>query len=111
MVSSTPAGSTIASSPGPSRAPAAQRVDAETPRQLGEPRADRVVVAQLVELLVRAREHFLEDVLGVVLWQAKPLDDDRVDVAREAVDELAPGVLDLPRGNARPAGRRSPRLP
>ena len=46
-----------------------------------------------VEPLVRPREDLLEDVLGVVLGEAKPLHGDRVDVAREALDELRPGRL------------------
>ena len=49
-------------------------VDTKATRQLGEPGADRVVVPELVEMLVRAREHFLEDVFRVVLGQLESLD-------------------------------------
>src|SRR5919204_4653858 len=44
-------------------------------------------------MLVGACEDFLEDILGVVGAQAETLPDDRVDVAGEAVDELAPRRL------------------
>src|SRR2546427_1621126 len=44
-------------------------------------------------MLVRAREHFLEDVLGVRLRQPECLDRDRVDITREALDEIRPGLL------------------
>src|SRR2546428_9456925 len=44
-------------------------------------------------MLVRAREHFLEDVLGVRLRQPECLDRDRVDITREALDEVCPGLL------------------
>ena len=71
----------------------ANRVEAEPPRQLGEPGPDRGVVAELRQVLVRAGEHLLEHVLGVRLGQAERLDRDRVDVAREALDELAPRVV------------------
>src|SRR5262249_52801903 len=45
----------------------AEPVDAETPGQLCEPGLDGGVVPELVEMLVGAREDFLEDVLGVAL--------------------------------------------
>ena len=41
-------------------------VDAEPAGQLAEPGSYRLVVSQFVEVRVRTREHFLEDVLGVV---------------------------------------------
>ena len=44
-------------------------------------------------MLVGTREDFLEDVLRVIAARPKPLRRDRVDVAREAVDELVPGAL------------------
>ena len=44
-------------------------------------------------MLVRAGEDLLEDVLRVVGPQAEALCRDRVDVAREAVDQLGPGAL------------------
>src|SRR5262245_33256558 len=70
-----------------------QPVDTEAPGQLGEPRPDRVVVPELVEMLVGPRENLLKHVLCVVLRQLERLDGDRVDVAREALDELVPGFL------------------
>jgi hypothetical protein len=71
----------------------AEPVDAEPPRELREPGPDGGVVPQLVEVLVRAREHFLEDVLRVGLGQPERLDRDRVDIAREALHQLAPRLL------------------
>src|SRR5205823_3678540 len=70
-----------------------QPVDAHAPRQLCEPRADRSVVAQTREVLVRAGEDLLEYVLRIVLRQPKGLDSDRVDVPGEALDERPPGVV------------------
>ena len=69
----------------------AQAVDAGAAGQLGEPRAEGLVVPQPVEMGVDAREDVLEDVLRVVLGEAEALRADRVDVAREALDELVPG--------------------
>ena len=71
----------------------AEAVDAEAAGELGDPGAEGLVVAERVEPLVDAREHLLEDVLGVVRREAEGLHGDRVDVAREAVDERAPGRL------------------
>src|SRR5438552_5460903 len=68
----------------------AQAIKAEVPGQLGQPGLDRRVVAQLAQALVGARKDLLEDVLGVVLGKPKALDRDRVDVSREAFDELPP---------------------
>ena len=59
----------------------AQPVDAEPPRQLAEPGADCLVVAELVQPLVGAREDLLEHVLGVVVRKSEGLDRDRVHVA------------------------------
>ena len=73
------------------RAP--ERVDAEAPRELREPGPDRAVVAEPVEVLVGAGEDLLEDVLGVARLQPEALHADRVDVAREALDELGPGLV------------------
>ena len=73
--------------------PRALAVDAEPARELGDPGPEGVVVPQGLQLLVDAREDLLVDVLGVVLGEAERLDADRVDVARETVDELPPGVL------------------
>ena len=72
---------------------AAQAVDAEPPGQLAEPRSDRSVVAQTLEPLVRTGEDLLEHVFRVVLGQPEGLHRDRVHVAREALDELAPGLV------------------
>src|SRR5439155_6349665 len=72
----------------------AELVDAEPAGQLAQPRPDRVVVPQLLELLVGPGEDLLEHVLGVVVGEAKRLDGDGVHVAREALDELVPsGVV------------------
>ena len=70
-----------------------QPVDAEPPRQLREPGSNRVVVPQLVQVLVGASEDLLEDVFCVMLRHLEALNRDRVDVAGEAVDQLAPGVV------------------
>src|SRR4029077_1601879 len=71
----------------------AEQVDAEPTGQLREPWTDGAVVAESVEMLVRAREDLLEDVLGVARLEPEALDADRVDVTREALDELAPGIV------------------
>jgi len=71
----------------------AHAVDAEAPRELSDPGANCIVVAERVEPLVDPREHVLEDVLRVVRRQPEALDCDRVDVTREAVDKLAPGLV------------------
>jgi aquaporin TIP len=71
----------------------ALRVDAEAPRELREPGFDRLIVAQIAQALVGAREHLLEHVLGVGLPEAEALDGNCVHVPGEAVDELAPGIL------------------
>jgi hypothetical protein len=68
-------------------------VDAESAGELGDPRADGVVLAERVEPFVDAREDVLVNVLGVLRRQAEGLDGDRVDVAGEALDELAPGLV------------------
>src|SRR5260221_7975352 len=68
-----------------------EAVDARPARHLGEPRAERLVVPQAVEVGVYARENVLENVLGIVLAEAEPLRADRIDVARKALDELVPG--------------------
>ena len=44
-------------------------------------------------MLVDAGEDLLEDVLGIVLREPEGLDADRVDVAREPLDELVPRCL------------------
>ena len=41
---------------------------------------------------VHPREDVLEDVLGVLLREPETANRDRVDVAREALDELVPGL-------------------
>ena len=64
-VSSDPTSSSSSSAVGPLARGGAQAIDAQPPGQLGEPGPDRGVVAEPVEMLVRAREHFLEDVLRV----------------------------------------------
>jgi hypothetical protein len=69
-----------------------QAIDAESASQLRQPGLDRGIVPELVQMLVRTREDFLEDVLGVGLRQPEGLDRDRVHVAREALHQLAPGL-------------------
>ena len=71
----------------------AEPVDADPARQLRDPRPHRVVVPERAEPLVDAGEDVLEDVLGVLLAEAEALHRDRVDVAREALDQLTPGVV------------------
>src|SRR5919201_6754611 len=68
-------------------------IDAEPPRELGEPRSNGGVLAQPVEPVVGAREDLLEDVLRVLLGEPKGLNRDREHVAREALHELAPGLV------------------
>src|SRR5262249_974640 len=51
-----------------------------------------VVAPQLRQSFIRAGEDLLEHVLGVVLWEPEAAAGDRVDVAREALHELVPGV-------------------
>ena len=58
--------------------------------QLCEPRPDRPVVAQPVELLEDLAEDVLEHVLGVGRCEPEALDADRVDVARETLDQGVP---------------------
>src|SRR5207244_4279114 len=70
-----------------------QAVDRESPRHLREPRLDRAVVPQTIEVLVRPGEDLLEHVLRVCVAQPKALSRDRVDVAGEPLDQLAPGLL------------------
>ena len=65
-------------------------VDAEPAGELRDPRPYRLVLAQRVEPLEDAGEDLLEDVLGVLLREAEALDGNRVDVAREPLDECAP---------------------
>src|SRR5436305_781579 len=71
----------------------AQPVDRYAPRQLGEPRPDRAVVAQARELLVGACEDLLEGVLRRMCREGEPAREDRVHVAGEALDEQRPGVV------------------
>jgi hypothetical protein len=70
-----------------------EAIDAQTPRELTDPGADGLVVAQIAKPLVDAREDLLEDVLRVVLGKPERLGCDRVDVPREPIDECAPGCL------------------
>ena len=72
-----------------------ERVDAQAPRQLGRATAGTPSSSRSCrELLVDPREHLLEDVLRVVLAASRnALDADRVDVAREALDELVPRLV------------------
>jgi len=70
-----------------------QPVDAEPPRQLRKPGPDGRVVPELVEVLVGAREHLLEDVLRVLRREPEGLDGDGVDVAGEALDKLPPSIV------------------
>ena len=76
-----------------SRASARSDVDRDPAGQLREPRPDRAVVAQPVELLVGAREDLLEGVLGGMLGERERAREDRVHVAGEALDEQLPGVV------------------
>ena len=71
----------------------AEAVDAESSGELRDPGPDCLVLAQSVEPLEHTREDLLEDVLGVLLGEAERLGGDRVDVAREAVDEGPPRLL------------------
>ena len=89
-----------------SRARCAELVDAEPPGQLREPGTDRAVVAEPVEMLVGACEDLLEDVLGVGSREPEALGADRVDVAREALDQGPATHRRRPRGNGRRGGRR-----
>ena len=91
MASSSAA--SASSSAGCSRAREPDPVDAAASRQLREPGPERIVGAQRVESLVRAGEDVLEDVLGLVRREPVALHGDRVHVAREPLDELAPGGL------------------
>ena len=68
----------------------AQMVDAEPACELGQPGLNGRVVAEPVEVLVGAGEDLLEDVLGRVLRESEALNGNRVDVAREPLDECAP---------------------
>jgi hypothetical protein len=67
-----------------------QPVDAETPRQLREPGEDRVVAAELPELLVRTGEDILEDILRVLGAKPESPRADGEDIAGEPLDELVP---------------------
>ena len=60
-------------------------------RQLREPWPHRGVVAQRVEPLERPGEDVLKDILRIGLGKPEGAHRDRVDVAREALDELVPG--------------------
>ena len=69
---------------------AAEPVDAGAAGELADPGTYRRVVPQAVEPLVRPGEDILEDVLGVLGREAEAADADRVDVARETLDEDGP---------------------
>jgi hypothetical protein len=71
----------------------AEPVDAESAGELRDPGADGVVLSERVEPLVDACEDVLENVLGILRRQPEGLEGDRVDVAREALDELSPGLV------------------
>ena len=71
----------------------AEPVDATPPRQLADPGPEGIVGAQRVQSLVRPGEHVLEDVFRLVGRQPEALGRDRIDVAGEPLDELAPCVL------------------
>ena len=66
-----------------------------------------VVVPQRAEPLVGPGEGVLEDVVGVGVAQSRKACGDRVDVARVALDELAPGLGIAVPAAARPARHRS----
>ena len=89
----------------------ADLVDGKPARELRDPRPDRLVVPQPVEMLVGAGEDLLEDVLRVIGAQAEAFRRDRVDVAREAVDELGPGAFVARCGSGRREPRRKETLP
>ena len=59
---------------------------------MSEPGADGVVATELRQLLVRAREDFLEDILRILRTKSEPPYADGEDIAREPFDELVPGV-------------------
>src|SRR5439155_8568634 len=71
----------------------AEPVYAQPAGELREPRPHRGVVSELVEVLVRTGEDFLEDVLRVRLGEPERLNGDRIHVAREPFDKLVPGLL------------------
>ena len=71
----------------------AERVDRAVAGRLRDPRPQRVAVAEGVEPFEDAREHLLEDVLGVVRIEPVDARDDRVDVPPVAVDERLPRGL------------------
>ena len=91
IVSSTPDGSGI--SPGCSRAPA--RIVSRQSLRVSWASQGRIAASfrSFGEILVRAGEDLLEHVLGVRVGRPERLDRDRVDVAGEAIDELAPRVV------------------
>jgi hypothetical protein len=70
-----------------------EAVDAEAAGELRDPGAQRLVVAERVEPFVDPGEDLLEDVFRVVRLEPEGLNGDRVDVARKAIYELAPGCL------------------
>ena len=71
----------------------AEPIDTQAAGELPEPGPDGRVVTEPIEVFVGTRKDLLEDVLGVRLRQAKGLDRDRVDIAREALDEIRPNLL------------------
>jgi hypothetical protein len=70
-----------------------QAVQACPARELRDPRPQSGRVAQAVELHIDLREDVLEDVLRVGGRQAEALRADRIDVAREPLDEDVPCLL------------------
>ena len=95
-----------------------QPVDAEPARELPDPRPDGVVGTQPSQVLVDARERVLEHVLRIGLAQPVSAGYGE-DVAREPLDQLAPGGIvpgttgpdDLPIADRRPVHRRARHSP
>ena len=85
-----PSGSTLARLLAPA---SGEPVEADASRQLGDPGAERLRVAQRSEPVVDPQEDVLEGVLGVGALEAVALRGDRVDVARVLADEVVPRVL------------------
>ena len=91
--SSSATSSSASASAGSLARAGAKAIEATPARQLADPGPQRVVRAERVQPLVRPREDVLEDVVRLVGREPEALGRDRVDVAREPLDELAPGVL------------------
>ena len=65
-------------------------VKANPSGQLGDPGAQSSIVPQRAEPVVDTHEHLLKYVLGIVLAEPKTAHGNRIDIAREPLDELIP---------------------